>query len=556
MPFSAEGKRAVVFNLSEAGSSSHALKVFKKAYRTPSLLESAALVEQFQSLPGMLAAKRTVFGPSDQAVIECPDLLYSMLMPWIRGSTWFDILSKVEVGRNVYGLEVGLPLCRRFLEVMKQLELAGLAHTDIAPGNVMVDLKSMDVQLLDLEDLYVPGSNAPQVQNTGSAGYRHPSADSGKTTWCAEGDRYALAVMAAEMLLLANPALRAQVDDNGLFAGDRTSPSGGDRFAAALPYLQSVDAEFARLFEFAWWSPTLEDCPRASQFLEAIGKVPVPQPKVQVHVPGVVWEKPGTPQPPKPNRPLQPDNRTGGFWTTDPTPNPPTPPILPQNQATSQGLSAGQWFAIAVTFVVVIILVLVLVEKNRAAERQRTENMRIQAEADARRRQLEEEQRARDEAAAKLKREQEAAVASAEAYVPRFEQWLDDRERAMVPNVIKIRLRNECKNPIDLAMRFKLPDDSAKWATMGWWTVRPGDSTVLKMVTAHGTVYYYAEDTTGSWNGKNDADGISVEVVGNRFAHLDGTELQGRNKRTVSMFRRDYKTWGEQVLPLTCQATR
>src|SRR6516162_4807995 len=138
-PFSAEGKRAVVFSLKGPDNDPYALKVFKKVYRSSSLLDSAVLVERFQNFPGMLAAKRTVVGPSDQAAIDCPDLVYSMLMKWVVGNTWNDILMEAEKSGAVYGLETALPLCNRFLEVMEALEQVDVAHTDIAPGNVMVN---------------------------------------------------------------------------------------------------------------------------------------------------------------------------------------------------------------------------------------------------------------------------------------------------------------------------------------------------------------------------------------------------------------------------------
>src|SRR4051794_20941692 len=88
MPFSAEGRRAIVYNLEKTGGGSWALKVFKRKYQTPDLMNSAGELRKLSVLPGMLAASRSVVAPADQVAVECPDLSYATLMPWIAGTTW------------------------------------------------------------------------------------------------------------------------------------------------------------------------------------------------------------------------------------------------------------------------------------------------------------------------------------------------------------------------------------------------------------------------------------------------------------------------------------
>lgn len=552
-PFSAEGRRAVVFGVTGPSKDVWALKVFKPKFRNPSLLESASLVGRFKHLPGMLAARRTVIGPSDRAALDCPDLLYSALMPWIGGSTWNDILMKAEHGGPMYRIDVALTLCTKFLEVMKALEKEGVAHTDIAPGNVIMNLQTLDVQLLDLEDLYVPGSKPPQPQNTGSAGYRHPNADQGKTTWCAEGDRYSTAVMAAEILLLSNPALGKQINDNGFFGGDRNTPSATLRFNSTYPFLQSVAPDFAILFKVAWMSSSLEKCPRVAELLAAISKVPTPQPQPQI--PGVSWQ-PLTTQGQIKATPSSSSVAPVSWSKSIPvvaTGRAPSPGQGTHSQqktgARRSGLRPIHWALIAAALLVLVLVIAGFVSSNNHAEleQQRIENLRVQAtKAESVREQQEAERRRQAEQSESRKQ-----------YEAKYEQWLIAQRARMAPNEVTVQVQNGCANyPLDLVVRFKVPDNSGHWVTLGWWQVKPGESVRPLIATSNGNIYFYGESKTATWDGKSSSDGTSTEVVDEPFVHEDGKKLEGTNITTVSMFRKAYSSFGEHSLRLTCFSQR
>jgi hypothetical protein len=423
-PFSAEGRRATVYNLRGVNGQAFAFKVFKKTFRTPALLESATLLARFSSMPGMLAASRTVIGPSDQAAIDCGDLLYSTLMPWIPGSTWNDVLMDAERGRQCYGLDTGMRLCARFLGVMEALEKEGVAHTDIAPGNLTVSVKSAEVQLLDLEDIYVPGIPQPPVRNTGTAGYRHPSADGGQTTWCQEGDRFATAVMAAEMLILSNPVLGRQSSDTGYFGGDHTTAVGAQRFDAAYPFLRSTAPEFAEVFHAAWLSASLDRCPPASALHKALASAPAPKQSVQV--PGVEWGAfAAPPPPPPPPRAAAASASAGGgsqFWSQEPAGAGPSPTAAQSSASQTpkpaagagvpkKGNSAGAWGALAAFVVIGIIGV-------AGYQNYEQEQQRIHLQQEERDRESARIEAQRQEEARKQKEAEQARQAEVEARKP------------------------------------------------------------------------------------------------------------------------------------------
>lgn len=522
--FAATGRRATVYNLLGPGDTKWALKVFKRKFQVPSLMDSAKLVGRFRHLPGMTAAQRTVIGPKFKAVINCRDLLYSTLMPWIEGTTWYDMLLTASKHPGPqYDLRTSLGICGTFLKVMEGLEQAGVTHTDIAPGNVSVNLATFDVQLLDLEDIYSAGIPEPEVKNTGSPGYCHPS---GIATWCTEGDRYATAVMAAEMLLLACPDTDGPSGDSGVFAGDRNTTSGTLRFNATFPYLQSVGPDFAELFRSAWMSKTLKDCPLASQLSSAIAKVPLPPPTKPPKAvmtspkPVVKWIPPSPPSHTSSTQPKpQPQNPTGinpASWSGRTTPPPVKPPKPPPPPPLPKRLSGFQWALIVLASILLLGgLIWALVEHEATLT---SEQRDLQRFSD---------------------------------YVTRLNAW----KAQMSPNVISIRVKNECaQDSIRVAIRFRTPDETDRWVTMGWWSLAPGGSVLPSMATKNGVVYLYGygEDSRLTWSGNHELGSVSAKVLDHQFVLLDGDDLSQESPREVSMFRRQWNQWGEHSVSLNC----
>jgi serine/threonine protein kinase len=269
IPYSSDAGKGTVYQLRDARGEYHALKIFHKKFRTARLLDSIKHLRQLENFPGLRAAKRQVVPPENSAAQHCHDLRYAMLMAWIQGKTWFDVLQAARHGANL-NLYNATHLGARFLSIMERIEATGFAHTDISPGNVIVEPATTDVQLLDLEDLYVPGTPPPAQRNKGSTGYRHHSGDNGKSTWCAEGDRYATAVMVAEFLVLANPQLARLATDEGFFAGHCRDNNGMERYNISKDWLKHNAPEFATLFERAWFAETLAQCPRIGELHRAV----------------------------------------------------------------------------------------------------------------------------------------------------------------------------------------------------------------------------------------------------------------------------------------------
>jgi hypothetical protein len=272
-PYGQEGRAGIVYCLQNpATASKAALKVFKPRFRTPFLVAQADRMAPFAALPGLRACRRTVLTPSRHADLlrQHPDLTYAVLMPWIQGPTWFDIL----MDRKPLPPETALSLARALAQVLMRMEEQGIAHCDLSAPNVMLPLLAggAGVELVDLEGLYAPGMPQPQELSSGSAGYAHPQAASG--LWSPEADRFAGAVLLAEMLGWCDPQVVQAAWGESYFDPAEMQQQ-TPRYRTLVAALERRwGSNVARLFERAWRSDTLLDCPTFGEWLVALPEHP------------------------------------------------------------------------------------------------------------------------------------------------------------------------------------------------------------------------------------------------------------------------------------------
>ena len=320
------GTRGSIYRLRDRNGRDHALKVFRPGFQEASLEHVGRRLAPVQGLDGLLAAERRMILPGDPAALLHPRLQYAMLMRWIEGQTWSSLLNTAGAG-SLLQPWAAIHLCARFLSVLAELERRGAAHTDIAGGNVVVDLSAPSVQLIDLEDLFLPGLPRGIQENQGSPGYCHPR---GESPVCPEGDRYATAILAAEMLLLASPALAGQADEGGFFGDDHATPQAAERYRRAEEWLRSFAPDFLAVFRKAWRSASLAACPAITELARPVaglaartqrGASPaLIRNRIQRTVPLSVPAVPAAPAP----APAAPSRRIR--WEPIPLPPPPAPP--------------------------------------------------------------------------------------------------------------------------------------------------------------------------------------------------------------------------------------
>ncbi len=285
MPYGQEGRQATVYQLRSA-SGPRALKVFKPLYRRVSdqVRLTQALAAHSQ-VPGLSVCQRTVLNASqhDALVAQYPDLEGSVLMPWIVGPTWMLIVLQ---DRELTP-EWSLYLASSFANVLAALEERGVAHCDLSGPNVLIPAfangkeqgnsnpkaympaTQSPVEVVDVEQMYGPGLTRPQTVPAGSAGYAQRTSSTG--IWSKHGDRFAGALLVAEMLGWCDPQVRATVWGEGFFDPKEMQDPGSNRYKKLLGALRNRWGEpVADLFSRAWQSHSLSDCPKLSEWALAI----------------------------------------------------------------------------------------------------------------------------------------------------------------------------------------------------------------------------------------------------------------------------------------------
>ncbi len=271
MPYGQEGRAAIVYQLtSEQGS--RALKTFKPRFRRPSLVALSERISRFANLQGLRTCARTVLTARRYADLlqEYPDLTYAVLMRWIDGPTWAEVV----LDKQPLTVEESLLIARTLTEILAGMEEQGVAHCDLSGPNVLIpalakahssDLDA--VELVDVEQLYGPGLERPDLLLAGSQGYAAYSGEHGDL-WSAKADRFAGAMLLGEMLGWCDDAVREAAWSETYFDPDEMQHADSKNYHLLVDSLgKRWGSGVADLFADAWRSATLDDCPTFGEWL-------------------------------------------------------------------------------------------------------------------------------------------------------------------------------------------------------------------------------------------------------------------------------------------------
>ena len=197
----------------------------------------------------------------------------TVLMPHVAGYTWGELMQIItEGGRTLSKIE-RLLLCSRLSEAVDLLEASGLSHRDLSQSNVIVDALNVEVSLIDWDSLY--HNSLPQQANStaGSDGYIAPFVRANGSahphrTWREHADRFALAVLNAE-LLTVNSGSRRHVD-GGLFDQAELNGRTGQTLIAVKNRLRQLSPAAVTLLDGALNAASFEQCPSPVAWLDVI----------------------------------------------------------------------------------------------------------------------------------------------------------------------------------------------------------------------------------------------------------------------------------------------
>lgn len=271
MAYGQEGKKAIVYKLrKKADDSYYALKVFKETFRNPDLIANTKSLEELGDIEGLKVCKRRcITSQNNSSLIKSyPELDYALLMPWVEGSTWFDILST----KDEISFEVMIIVTQKLLVLLSKLEKDGYAHCDLSSANMIINCKIenkkidfselVGIEIIDVEDMYGQKYPEPSAFPKGSDGYHHLCSRSlGNGQWCKEGDRFSAAILISELLCWHNPSFRKNVFAESYFDPKEMQESQVSRYKLMLSILEEIGEPLRNCFEMAWNSVKLAECP-------------------------------------------------------------------------------------------------------------------------------------------------------------------------------------------------------------------------------------------------------------------------------------------------------
>jgi formylglycine-generating enzyme required for sulfatase activity len=171
-----------------------------------------------------------------------------------------------------------LSLARHLTEILAAMEERSIAHCDLSapnvilPGLVQPPTPSVQstIELVDVEQLYAPSLDRPEALPGGSPGYAHKTAPSG--LWSAKADRFAGAVLIAEMLGWCDARVRDAAWSENYFDPNEMQQETARFLTLSRVLHEQWGDKVAALFDQAWHSETLEDCATFGEWLITIPK--------------------------------------------------------------------------------------------------------------------------------------------------------------------------------------------------------------------------------------------------------------------------------------------
>ncbi|PYP85755.1 MAG: hypothetical protein DMF61_15600 [Blastocatellia bacterium AA13] len=210
----------------------------------------------------------------------------SILMPAAAGVDWSTFRSDVQHGRQYLPVNQRLALVRSLSQEIQWLEGQDISHRDLSGGNVLVDAANGQVHLVDWEGMFRAELPAPGCLRRGTYGYIAPfvagkGVSDGRFTWRARADRFALAVICAEILCVS--AEFPATSDDGFCGQDELYVRSGPCLSAMTEILERTFFRAALLLKRALAADDFDDCPSPADWAASVGseskrrRRPIPQ---------------------------------------------------------------------------------------------------------------------------------------------------------------------------------------------------------------------------------------------------------------------------------------
>lgn len=279
------GARASIYKLKHRLSNdTFALKVFKPEFQDAYPSQNFEFFQQnLPSIPAFRWVKhRILINPNTDAMLieQYPQLRNAILMPWLELQSLDGIRADLKGKPATY---TSSQKCRTLAKVLAdtlcKLEVAEIAHGDIANSNMLVDWNNEELYLIDIEDMFHPSLPKPATiadSKGGTEGYRFHDM---YASWCREADRFAGAILISELLTLDQEDSQEVSAEESFFTQDDLDDreyNGPNipRYKIIINDMQQLThgMELTKLIQAAWQAKTIGDAPRITEWHKILGE--------------------------------------------------------------------------------------------------------------------------------------------------------------------------------------------------------------------------------------------------------------------------------------------
>lgn len=188
----------------------------------------------------------------------------SILMPAVPGIPWAAISRDILDGRQYLPKESRIKLVRSLSEKIRWLEAQDISHRDFSGSNVCIDLETTDLHVVGWDAMFHPDLLEPEALSRGTRGYIAPflnvrGISDGRYTWVAHADRFALALLNAEVLSISERL--PSTGGSGLCDQDEIYNRSGPCLDKMIAALKAAFPRAAALLDQALKAEDFDRCP-------------------------------------------------------------------------------------------------------------------------------------------------------------------------------------------------------------------------------------------------------------------------------------------------------
>lgn len=197
----------------------------------------------------------------------------TILMPQVMAQTWADVACEIRTEKIAPPDLDRVFFCSSFSKMMAALESKGIAHRDLSSKNILINVSTGNIHLVDWDSLYHASLREQFETTCGTNGYIAPfvrvnGEENVHLSWQEKSDRFALAVLNCEFLAMA--AGSVSVEEGGLLQQSDIDRRSGPTLWELRKKLESRFPAAMHLLNQAINAPTFEKCPSPSDWLKLL----------------------------------------------------------------------------------------------------------------------------------------------------------------------------------------------------------------------------------------------------------------------------------------------